>query len=247
MRLTLAEHLDELRRRLAVCLVAVALGSGVGFAFAGHLLELLKRPAGVWLPHLAFFSPTEALFAYVRVAVTFGIVVALPVLLYEVWAFIESALTRVERFYGLLFVWLGSLLFAGGVAFAYAALLPVSLRVLLTIGGPSLMPMISVSRYLSFALGLLIACGAVFELPLVIVLLAKLGAVTPQLLRQQRGLAIVIILVVAALLTPTTDALSLLLMALPLLALYELSILLARLVRPPHALHEAAEQPPHRR
>src|SRR3989338_2301011 len=139
--MTLADHLDELRRRLAWCLLAVVLGSGVGFAFAGHLLEFLKRPAGALLPQFAFFSPTEALFAYVHVAVTFGVVVALPVLLYEAWAFIESALTRTERLLGLLFVWLGSLPFAGGVACAYAVLLPVSLRVLLAIGSPSLMPM----------------------------------------------------------------------------------------------------------
>ncbi len=230
--MTLVDHLDELRRRLAWCLLAVVLGSGVGFAFAGHLLEFLKRPSGVLLPQLAFFSPTEALGAYMRVAVTFGVVVALPVLLYEVWAFIESALTRTERLLGLLFVWLGSLLFAGGVAFAYAVLLPVSLRVLLTIGSPSLMPMISVSRYLSFVCGLLLACGAVCELPLVIMLLTKLGVVTPQALRQQRGVALVAILVVAAILTPTTDAISLLLMALPLAALYELSILLACFVCP---------------
>ena len=232
MRMTLAEHLEELRRRLAVALLAVVVGSCAGFALAGRVLEWLKRPAGSLLPQLAFFSPTEALFAYVRVAVTLGVVVALPVVLYEVWGFIESALTRTERVYGRLFVWLGSALFAAGAAFAYAALLPVSLRMLLTIGGPSLMPMISVGRYLSFVLGLMIACGAVFELPLIIVLLTKLGVVTPALLRQQRGVAIVIILVIAAVVTPTTDALNLMLMALPLVVLYELSILLSRFARP---------------
>ena len=232
MRLTLADHLEELRRRLAICVLAVVAGSGLGFALAPRLLAWLKQPAGSWLPALAVLSPTEALAAYVRVAVTFGLIVALPVVLHQVWVFIESALTRSERFYGVLFVWLGSLLFAGGAMFAYAVVLPVSLRVLLSLGGPSLVPVISVSRYLSFTLGLMTVCGAVCELPLVIVLLARMGLVTPKGLRQRRGLALVIILAVAALLTPTTDALNLLLMAIPLVVLYELSVFLARLARP---------------
>lgn len=244
--MTLVDHLEELRRRLLICVIAVAAGCLAGFVYATPLLAWLKHPADAWLPTLAFFSPTESLGAYLRVAVTAGVVIALPIVLYQIWAFVESALSRTERLYGLLFVWMGSALFIAGAALAYSVLLPASLKLLLSIGGDALQPMISVSRYLSFALGLMLACGLLCELPLAVLLLAAIGIVTPQGLRRWRGVALVALVTLAALLTPTTDALSLVLMAVPLVLLYELSILLARVVRPSHALPGIGEADPDR-
>ena len=228
-RLTLIAHLEELRRRLWVSLGAIIVGGAVSLAWAGQLLHWLQRPAGPWLPQLAFFSPPEAMLAYLQVAITAGVVLAMPVLLYQVWAFISPGLTPRERGYGAAFVWWGSLLFVAGAAFAYGGLLPVTLRFLLTFGGGTLVPVISVSRYLSFVLMILLACGVIFQLPLIIWMLAKLRVVTAAGLRRKWRHAVVAMTIAAALVTPTTDIATMLLLVVPMLALYEVSIWMAAL------------------
>jgi sec-independent protein translocase protein TatC len=144
---------------------------------------------------------------------------------------VRIGLTRQERGWGAAFVGWGSLLFVSGVAFAYAVLLPASLRILLGIGRGTLEPVISIDRYLSFAIGLLGWCGAVFELPVVIFVLAKVGIVTPEWLRQQRPIAILLLVIASALMTPTTDVVNQLLLVLPMVLLYEASIPLSRLAK----------------
>ncbi len=227
-QLTFADHLEELRRRLGICLAWVIVATGAGFWLAERLIGWLKRPAGDLLPRLAFFGPTDALVAYVKVALTFGVVVTLPVVLAQVWAFVRAGLTTRERRYGVAFVWGGSACFALGVAFAYWLCLPVFLHVLLGIGRSTLEPVISINRYLGFVLGVMLSCGLVFELPLAVVLLARMGLVTVAMLRAQRRWAFLVMLVAAAVVTPTTDAVSLVLFTVPLVLLYELSILLVR-------------------
>lgn len=226
-KLPIVSHLDELRRRLWICLLGVSVASVASFGATEPLIEWLKRPAGDTLPALAFFSPPEAMLAYFKVAITAGLVLCTPLLLYELWAFVRPGLTLKERRYGLAFIWWGTLLFLGGVAFAYGVLLPVSLQFLLGFGGGHIIPVISISKYLSFTTMVLLACGAVFELPLAVALLARLGVVTPLMLRQQWRHAVVAILVAAALLTPTTDVATMVLLVVPMLALYELSVWVA--------------------
>lgn len=229
-RLTLAEHLEELRRRLGISLLALCLAVAVSLAQVERIIQWLRRPAEGLLPRFAFFTPTEPLMAYLKVAVLAGLILAMPVILTQLWGFVRSGLIARERSLGLVFVWWGSLQFAAGVAFAYVALLPVSLRVLLGIGRGVLEPVISIDRYLSFVTALVFWCGFVFELPVVLLVLAKVGIVTPEWLRQQRPYAVLILVIIAAVVTPTTDPVSLLLMAIPLLFLYELSIFITRLV-----------------
>ena len=188
----------------------------------------LYRPAEPNLPRLAFFSPTEPLLAYIRVAVLAGVLLAMPVILGQVWGFVRSGLTAREQRYGAWFIGWGSLQFLLGTAFAYAVLLPVSLRVLLGIGRWYLEPMISLDRYLAFVTTLLFWSGLVFELPVILVVLATAGVVTSEWLRQQRGYAILALVILSAVVTPTTDPVTLLLMAVPLIGLYELSIWLTR-------------------
>ena len=154
-----------------------------------------------------------------------------PILLYEVWTFIRPGLTPRERRFGLAFVFWGSLLFAGGAAFAYWSLLPISLRFLLTFGGRMLTPVISISEYLSFTLAVVLACGVVFELPLAVFFLTKLGVISPKLLKDKWRVAFVGIVVVAAVITPTQDVFSLLVMTLPLLVLYGVSIAVSQIAR----------------
>ena len=232
-RLTFAGHLEELRRRLGICLAVLLLSSGISWFRVEWIIGWLQRPAAHFLPRFAFFSPTEPLMAYLKVAMLGGLILAMPVLLAQLWGFVRMGLTWRERYYGLALIWWGSLLFLTGAACAYFLLLPVSLRVLLEIGQGMLEPVISIDRYLSFVTTLVFWCGLVFELPIVLFVLAKVGIVTAEWLRQQRPYAILVLVIIAAIVTPTTDAVNLLLMTLPMVLLYELSILMIRLAMPP--------------
>ena len=223
-RLPIVGHLEELRKRLWGCLVVITLASMISFAWTGRLIEWLKRPAGPALGRLVFFSPPEAFLAYMKVAITVGLFLSAPVILAQVWAFISPGLTARERRYGFGFIWWGSLLFLAGGAFAYWALLPVSLRFLLSFGRDQLEPVMSISRYLSFTTMVILSCGLAFQLPLVMFVLARLGLVSSRMLRQKWRHAVVAIIVAAAILTPTADVATLLLLVVPMLALYELSI-----------------------
>jgi sec-independent protein translocase protein TatC len=228
MRLTLAGHLEELRRRLGISLAALLIAVAVAWTQVDRLLDVLLQPAQPWIPRLAFFSPTEPFTAYLHIATLAGLAVAMPVLLWQVWEFIRLGLSRQERVWGTTFIVAGSGLFVAGVAFAYAVVLPLSLRVLLGIGRIALEPVLSIQQYVSFVTSLLFWCGVLFELPMLLWLLAKVGVVSAEWLRQQRPYAILILVILAAVLTPTTDLVSLTLMTIPLLLLYELSILIAR-------------------
>jgi sec-independent protein translocase protein TatC len=219
-----ADHLEELRRRLGVCLLTLVVTAWAGITQADGLIEWLRRPAGAALQRFAFFSPTEAFVAYVKVGVLAGVALAMPVFLLQLWAFIRPALRPRERTLGLSFVWWGSVCFFAGAAFAYQVLLPASLRFLLGIGGGRLMPLISIDRYVAFVTTVIFWCGVVFELPAVLFVLAKAGIVTSAWLRQQRPYAILVLVILAAVITPTTDVVNLLLMTGPLVVLYEISI-----------------------
>ena len=229
--MTLAEHLEELRRRLGISLAALLLAVGVSFSQVERIIEWLRHPAADSLPAFAFFSPTEPIVAYVKVAVLAGVILAMPLILWQLWGFVRAGLRPQERSLGLWFVWWGSLQFLGGVLAAYYGLLPVSLRFLLGIGRDVLEPVISIDRYLSFTTTLMFWSGLICELPVVLWLLARVGIVTSEWLRQQRPYAVLILVIIAAVVTPTTDVVSLLLMTLPMALLYEASILVTRLTR----------------
>ena len=228
-RLALADHLEELRRRLAAGLLALITGCLVGLVFADKIITWLRQPAGVLLERFAFFSPLEPLMAYLKVALVAGLAMSMPVLLWQAWAFVRPGLRPQERRYGLIFVGWGSVQFLLGAAVAQYLLLPVSLRILLGMASDVMIPVISIDRYLTFVTSLILACGLLFELPVVLVILARLGIVTSEWLRQQRPYAVLVLVITAAVVTPTTDPLNLMLMAVPLVLLYEASIHLARL------------------
>ena len=211
---------------------AVLVAVGISATQVERLITWLKRPAEPLLPQFAFFSPTEPLLAYTKVVLLSGFILAMPIILSQLWAFVRSGLRPRERAYGLTFIWWGSAQFLAGVACAYYGLLPISLRVLLGIGRGVLEPVISIGQYLGFVTAIAFWCGVVFELPVVVWLLAKVGIVTAEWLRQQRPYAILVLVILAAIVTPTTDILTLLLMTVPMLGLYEISILLARTARP---------------
>lgn len=225
-------HLGELRGRLIRSLVAMALAFCLCYAFAERLLYFLWLPAG---RPLVFIAPTEAFFAHLKVALLASLVLVWPYICYQVWAFVAPGLYDKERRYTVPFVVSATFMFLLGGAFVYTLILPYGMAFLLGYGSATLVPMISVGAYISFSVRLLIAFGAIFELPVVMVLLGKLGLVTPQMLSRNRKYVIVLSFLVAAVLTPP-DVFTQVLMAVPLLILYEVSILLTRWTAPKKVL-----------
>lgn len=225
-----AEHLEELRRRLIVTAVIFLVAAIVSSVFADALLDILRKPAGDI--ELIFIRPPEMFMAYFNLVVTAGILVAAPVMIYEIMLFIapafesdsERKMFRVLRWIAFPFV---LVLFGSGVAFAYYAMLPVALAYFATFGGDAVTAQWTISEYLKFVLNILVWIGVAFETPLFIMLLSRFGLVSSKSLRQGWKIAIVVSAVVAAVITPTPDPLNMIIVMVPLIALYVLGVLLA--------------------
>lgn len=223
--MTIVEHLEELRRRLLIAVLAFVAGMAVAFLFVETILNLLIRPVG----QVVFLAPTEAFFVRVKVAALGGVLLGLPIILYQVWRFVSVGLTPQERRSTIMLLPVSLLLFLGGGAFAFFAILPVGVRFLLGYQTESLVPMISIGAYTSFATAFVLAFGLVFQLPVVVLFLARIGVVTPATLARGRRYAILGIAMLSAVLTPGGDVVSMLLMGIPTYLLYEISIWIARI------------------
>jgi Tat protein translocase TatC len=221
------DHLEELRWRILKILVAIVVGTVVGWIVLDRvdIIELLKQPIAPYLPggRLIFTSPAEPFMLTLKVAFALGCVIVSPVVIYQIWAFLSPALYEREKRLIIPALAVGAVLFLGGALACYKWLLPAALRVLLEFQRSDLAPMITIDRYFAMAVPFVVGCGLVAELPLVVTILAALGIVTPQFLARQRRYAIVVSAFLAALLTPP-DAVSMMLMLVPLLLLYEISI-----------------------
>lgn len=224
------DHLDELRKRLIVCVVAIGLGFVIAYIFSQEIFNIIIAPIVKALPEgntLIFIGVTEAFMTYLKMSLVVGIVFALPVILYEVWMFVAPALYSHEKKYVIPFLLSGIIAFAGGVSFCYFLVLPPAATFLLkgyTTATIKAMP--TMKEALSLTLMLLFAFGLTFQLPFVMLILGKIGVVTHKTLSRYRKFAIVIIAVAAAIITPTPDAVTMLLLAVPLWMLYEISIIL---------------------
>ncbi|HZK48976.1 MAG TPA: twin-arginine translocase subunit TatC [Thermoleophilia bacterium] len=230
-RMTVIDHLTELRRRIVVSVVAVALGMVVAFVEKDWVFGIIKRPLlrmkGV-NTDLVTFSPTEPFMTVLKVSIYAGMLLALPIVLWQIWAFIMPALYERERKSVLPYVFFTTALFVGGVAFAYYAVLPVGLGFLVGYGGDIFLQQLRASEYIGFVSMFLLAFGVVFEMPAMMLLLTSAGIVDHHMLKRVRKYAVVGIAVAAMVLTPSQDPVSMLLMMGPLLALYEIGILLSR-------------------
>ncbi len=220
------DHLSELGTGIIWSLIPAGVGLGIALYFTTGVIRFLSR----FLKREAVFtSPTEAFWTYIKVAMILGIFIAMPVILWNVWAFVAPGLHEHERRYAAPFVIVGSVLSLLGGAFALFVVIPFAINFLVTFGQEQgLKPMISISSYIDFITKFTLAFGVVFELPVVITLLVMLGIVTPQFLSKNRKYAILINFIVAAILTPTPDVVNQTLMAGPFCLLYELGILAAR-------------------
>lgn len=228
--MTIVEHLEELRRRLLLAFAALGAGTAIGFLFVDGALDLLIRLMQV--RQVVFLAPAEALFVRLKIALLIGVFIGLPVILYQLWAFVAVGLTYSERKVVLMLLPPSVILFVLGAAFGLFAIMPIGIRVLLGYATETLQPMLAIGPTLSFMMAFVLAFGFVFQVPIVVVFLARTGIVSPATLTRTRRYAIVVIVILAAVLTPGTDVVSQMLMAVPTYALYELSIFLARLVAP---------------
>ncbi len=223
-------HLEELRKRLIACAIAVGIGFAGCYFFSERIFQLLIRPLKDVMPEgdpLIFTSLPEMFLTYLKVALVSGILLTAPFLFYQMWLFIAPGLYRNEKSLVIPFVIASTILFIGGALFGYFVVFPFGFKFFIGFSNESVKALPSVKQYFGFALKLLFAFGAVFELPVVIFFLSKLGLVTPQLLKEKRKYAILLTFVTAAILTPP-DVVTQCMMAGPLIILYEVGIVVSR-------------------
>ena len=224
------DHLEELRWRILKSIIALVVASGVGLAFSGRLLEVLVLPLRRLEepPKLIFLKPVGMFVVRMEAALLAGALLASPFILYQMWRFVAPGLLEHERRAFPLAVGAASLCFLGGVSMAYWVVLPIALRFLVGLGTEYVRAQFDIAHYVGFLLRLCLAFGVVFQLPVFSYFLTRLGVLTPKFLQRSRRYAVVAVVVLAALLTPP-DVASQLLMAGPLLVLYEASIWVSKL------------------
>jgi len=221
--LSFTDHLSELRIRLIKCIIAVVVTASIVYAFIEQTIAFLINPVG----EVVFTSPGDAFVARITLTLFGGVLLAFPYVLFHIWQFVSAGLREEEKKYVKLFGPASGILFIIGCAFAYGVCIPISLKFLLGFSNDLIVPMINIKSYFSFIGTMLLAFGVIFELPLILVFLAKIGIATPEFLKQKRKYAIIIILIASALITPP-DVITQLIMAVPLIILYEIGIVAVR-------------------
>ncbi|MDF2634791.1 MAG: Sec-independent protein translocase, TatC subunit [Pelosinus sp.] len=224
--MSLVDHLQELRRRLIIIIIAVAVGSLISYFYAAELVQYITAPAG----KLYYMSPAEAFFTYVRVSFFAGFLLALPIVLYQVWAFVVPALTSKEHKASLILVPSSVLLFFTGLAFSYVLVLPAGIKFFMGFATENLQPLLSLGEYLSFVISFLLPFGFIFELPLFIIVMARFGLISSNFLTAKRKHVLVLSFVIGALISPTPDVFSQTMVAVPMIVLYEISVLIVRYI-----------------
>ncbi|CUU04315.1 Sec-independent protein translocase TatC [Candidatus Thermokryptus mobilis] len=228
--MTFWEHLEELRSRIIKSLLGILIGVIICAFFSDEIVNGIlivpAKKAGFTLQNL---KPYGQFMLYMQVVVISGIVLSFPFTLYQIWKFVEPGLLPKERKYVLWIVAFSSFCFFAGLIFAYFVLLPISLKFFAEFGSSEIKNIIAINEYISFVIGLILASGIVFELPMVSFFLGRLGILTPAFMRHYRKHAVVLILIIAAVLTPGPDIASQAALAIPLYLLYELSIFVVKL------------------
>ena len=240
--MTLVEHLEELRHRLVVCILAVGAGAVVGWFLYGPVLDLVLNPyCDYWETidpklrinetcSLFFQEPLGAMVVKLKIVVFIGLALALPVLLYQLWSFIVPGLTRRERRMAVPFVGSSTVLFALGAVFAYLTL-PRGLSFLLGFAGSEFVPILTGDRFITFVILVAVAFGLAFEFPVLLVFLELVGVVTSKKLREWRRYSILGIAIFAAIITPSSDPYTMLAMTVPMWLFYEAAIIIGRLMK----------------
>lgn len=237
--MTLIEHLTELRTRLIYALIFILLGFFASWGFSEYLMEIIRRPIAPFLPAsgggLIFTAPMDKFLAHLKLSILSGVILTTPLWLYQVWKFIAPGLYQHERKYAITFVTFGSFLFLLGVSFVYFIVYPLAFDFLMNFGGSTDQPMITIKDYLSFFMTTTLVFGAAFEMPLILTVLGMVGIIDAKFLKEKRRYAIVILAALSAVFTPP-DMISMILMLIPMLGLYEISVVLVGMFGPKKAV-----------
>jgi len=237
------EHLEELRMRIIRAVLGLLVATAIAGFFSDFIInEVILRPGKTTNPPLTLINtiPYGQITFYMVVILVAGLIISSPWILYQFWKFIEPGLLIKERRYISWIVFFTTFCFLAGIAFAYFIMLPYMLQFFSTFGTEGITNMISITEYMSFVLQLILISGLIFELPMVSYFLARLGILTPRFMRKYRRHAIVVILIVAAIVTPTTDPFTMGVFAGPMLLLYELSIGIAAMAKRKREIAELA-------
>jgi sec-independent protein translocase protein TatC len=223
----LAVHIQTVKKRLIIIGATILAAMLLSFAFSGEMVAWLNRP---FPNQLVFYGPTEALFASIKVSLLAAIIASLPVIFYQCWKFIEPALLPKEQRWGIPLFALAGALFAFGLIFCNLVILPLVVDFFVSFGmDHDVTPVLSVGTYIDFNVKFLLIFGCAFELPLVLTILARVGVVTAHTLAKYRKYAIMVALILSAIVTPDATLVTMLLMAVPLMVLYEIGIIGARI------------------
>ena len=224
------EHLEELRWRIIYSLLGIVAGAIICWIFIDFLVDIiLLKPAKDSGASLQNLKPFGQLFMYMQIAIIGGIVASIPNIFYQFWKFIAPALRKHERSYILAIVIYSSICFLSGIAFAYFIMLPLTMKFAAQFGSKEIANQFAIDEYMSIIISVMLAAGLIFELPMISFFLTKLGILTAKFMRKYRKHAIVIIMVAAAILTPGTDPVSQIILAVPLVLLYEISIFISKI------------------
>jgi len=230
VEMSFLDHIEELRWRIIYSLIGIVIFTIIAWIFIDPLVEVvLLKPARDANASLQNLRPFGQLFLYVQVAIIVGIVASLPNIFYQLWKFIAPALKKREQKYIIWIVFFSTFCFLAGIAFSYFVMLPLAMKFAAQFGSEAIKNEFSIEEYMSIIISVMLAAGVVFELPMVSFFLTKLGILTPKFMRNYRRHAIVIILVLAAFLTPGADPVSQVILAVPLVLLYEISIFISKL------------------
>lgn len=229
---TLIDHLTELRTRLVWSLAFIFIGFCVSWIFSEQIFDIIRAPIQPFLPTntqgLVFTAPMDKFIAHLKVSFFSGVIVTSPLWLGQVWMFVAPGLYSNERKYALGFISFGTFLFLTGVSFVYFVVLPMAFEFLMTFGGGTDQAMITIGDYLSFFTTTTLAFGFAFEMPLILTILGMAGIIDHHFLAEKRRYAIVVLAAMSAILTPP-DVLSMILMLIPMMVLYESSVILVRI------------------
>ena len=238
----LVEHLRELRRRLLVILGCTAATLIITWTFSERVVSFITRPVLPYIKQLQFDTLTDPFFSHFKAALYAAIFFNVPVILFETWRFVAPGLYKNERRISVPFLLLSFPLFVGGALFCYTTVFPAAVSYLVQFD-PTLVPSLRIGDYVSFTLTLMVIFGLVFEMPLVSLLLTRMGFLTPEFLSRNRRYAVLLIFVFAGVITPTPDAFTQILLAGPMLVLYEISVVISRLARPRPAADSSEDEP----
>lgn len=222
---SLVEHLTELRVRLIYSAYILIAATGLCYGFSEKIFNFIRAPIAPYLPNggLIYTGPMDKFLAHLKLSFVCGVLISCPFWLYQIWKFVAPGLYSKERKYSVGFICSGTILFLAGSSFAYYVVLPMAFKFLMNFGGDVDKPMISIDQYLGFFTQMCLMFGLAFELPLVLTVLGMLGIVSQKFLKEKRRYAVVVLAIGCAIITPP-DLLSMIMMLIPMLALYEIAI-----------------------